>query len=166
MSTYPSHQVLELRLTQTTSTDKANASLSEIARLDMQKAGKSGRSLTAKIGIPVLDVFRVEAMRESLGSDFTQSVMNFNASLPNVLKTLRSALSQKNQVYFQEIALSLKETAGNLGAVALANLSVQLLVAGKNKNTATARALMTKLEGEMQRAVDALSALDDENREK
>jgi len=117
------------------------------------------RPLAVESGTPLLDVFRVESVREIMGDGFAEIVGAFISSLPTTLAELRHTLAQGELETLGNTAHGLKGSAGNMGAIALTELAKRLEMAGKSKNAAEAQALMTQMEGEMQRAADAFQTL-------
>jgi len=127
--------------------------------LNLGPASTQHRPLAAESGTPLLDVFRVELVREMMGDGFADIVGAFISGLPDALTELRHSLAQGELETLGKTAHGLKGSAGNMGAIALAELAKRLEMAGKDKNVAEAQALMTQMEGEMQRTTDAFDTL-------
>ena len=83
----------------------------------------------------VIDLPTFEALKESMGADFiNELVQAYFEEAPQLLASLQQALAGQDCELFRQAAHSIKSTSNSFGALALGALAKELEMMGRERN--------------------------------
>lgn len=111
--------------------------------------------------LPVLDTAVLDELREVMGSDFPILIASFVRDGRQRIDALRRALSAGDGEQARQQAHSFKGSSGNLGALRVTGLCLDIEQYAGHDDLAAAAALMDTLEQTFEQACNRLNQLDD-----
>lgn len=108
---------------------------------------------------PVLDQAVLDELRDIMGADFRTLVESFARDGRQRIDALRAALSDGDAEQTRQQAHSFKGSSGNLGALRVTGLCLEIEQSARRNDLTAADTLMEALENEFQKARDSLDAL-------
>ncbi|SDU14167.1 Hpt domain-containing protein [Halopseudomonas salegens] len=106
--------------------------------------------------LPDLDDDVLAALRELMQDDYPLLVDTFTRDAELRLRQLQSHLQDSDWRALRYSAHSFKGSCGNMGALALQELCLQVEVAADSADEATVRALLSQMHTDFQRVADRL----------
>lgn len=110
---------------------------------------------------PVLDLTVLNELRDIMGVDFHTLVVSFVRDGRQRIEALHAALADKDAEQTRQQAHSFKGSSGNLGALRVTGLCLEIEQHARRNDLTSADALMEALENEFRKACDSLYALDE-----
>lgn len=107
---------------------------------------------------PILDTAALDELREIMGEEFGKLVASFELDGGQRLEALHQAFAGNDAEQARQQAHSFKGSSGNLGALRVAGLCLEIERYARQEELYTAATLMEALENEFQKACDDLKA--------
>ncbi len=108
---------------------------------------------------PVLDTGVINELREIMGGDFDTLVASYLRDGDQRLRALHEALAAGDAEGVRQQAHSFKGSSGNLGALRVTGLCLEIEQYARDRDLAAAGTLMEALENEFQKSCEALGAV-------
>jgi HPt (histidine-containing phosphotransfer) domain-containing protein len=106
---------------------------------------------------PILDSAVLNELREIMGREYEKLVMSFERDGRQRLQALHDAFSAADAEQARQQAHSFKGSSGNLGALRVTGLCLEIEQYARQGDLAAAAALMEALENEFLKACDGLA---------
>ena len=107
---------------------------------------------------PVLDSAVINELREIMGGDFDTLVASYIRDGGQRLQALHDALAAGDAEAVRQQAHSFKGSSGNLGALRVTGICLEIEQYARERDLAAAGTLMEALENQFQKSCDALGS--------